>query len=179
MTKFESKKFFRRSFKSNRIALKPVKKKDAGEIFNLVSGSDLHKFTFVPKQYSLQIAKEWIRKQNKFPQTFVIVLTKDKAIIGVIGVVSDDFRKRHWEIAYWLGQAYRNKRYMREAIDLFIQQAKKYTPIRKISAKVFVGNNRSIKLLQSISFIKEGLLRNHFYHNGRMKSIIVFGYCIK
>ena len=175
MIQLESKKFFRRRYNGDCVVLRPVESKDADEIFRLISRNDLYKFTFIPKQYSLQIAKEWIKKQKKLPQTMIIVQTESKEIMGVIGIVSDDFCKQHWEIAYWLGQQYRGKGYMREALNLFLQQVKKCTPIRKISAKVFVGNPRSVRLLKYAGFAREGLLQNHFYHNGKMKSVIILG----
>ncbi len=176
---FESKNFFKNIYRNNDVILRPVKRSDVNKIFKLVSQSDLYKFTFIPKQYSLQIAQDWVARQIKFPQVLLIESSKHSEIVGVIGIVVDDSKKHHWEIAYWLGKKFRGKGYMREALVLFLQQVKKYTPIKKISARVFIKNNSSIKLLKSSNFFQEGLLHNHFYHNKKMKSVIMFGYCIK
>lgn len=179
MIQFEPKKIFQRKYHGSRIVLRPIERNDANEIFKLVFQSDLYKFTFIPKRYSLQTTRKWIIKQIEIPQVLLITFPKDDKIIGTIGIVADDFKKRHWEIGYWLGQKYRGRGYMREALNIFLQKVKKHTPIRKVSAKVFVGNNGAIKLLRSVGFIREGLLRNHFYHNSKMKSVVMFGYYVK
>lgn len=104
MAQFESKIFFQRKYGGSHIILRPIGKNDTNGIFKLVFQSDLYKFTFIPKQYSLQTARKWITKQIKIPQVLLITLPQNDKIIGTIGVVADDSKKHHWEIAYWLGQ---------------------------------------------------------------------------
>src|SRR3989344_5425164 len=175
MNELKSKDFFTRSHKNSHILLRPIKLGDVDQIFSLLSGSDLYKFTYIPKKYGLRDAEKWVRQQMDHPLMFAIVPTEIRKIIGVIGVVVDDFRKRHWEIAYWLGEKYRGKGYMQGALRIFLQGVKKSTPIEKISARVFVENAPSIKLLLSGGFTKEGVLQKHFFHNGKMKSVVFMG----
>ena len=175
MDKLRSKDFFTRSYKNSYVLLRPPKLGDVDQISSLLSGSDLYKFTYIPKKYDLGNAEKWVRQQMDQPLMLVIMPKEIRKIVGVIGVVVDDFCKRHWEIAYWLGEKYRGKGYMQGALRIFLQGVKKNTPIEKVSARVFVGNTPSIKLLLSSGFTKEGVLRKHFFHNGKMKSVVFMG----
>lgn len=170
-----SQNFFQQTYQGSSVLLRPINKDDIGHIFDLVYRGDLHQFTFIPKKYSLSTAKGWVEKQIKNPQTFAIVLSEDQKMIGVMGIVVDDFSKRHWEIAYWIGQKYRGKGYMRDALRLFIEKVRQDTPIKKISARVFLKNAISLELLKSTGFSREGLLQNHVYHNRQMKSVVIMG----
>ena len=179
MKKLKSVKFFRQKYQGSAISLCSIKLDDVDQVFNLLYQGDFHQFTFIPKEYSYSMAKNWVEKQVKNPQTFAIFLPEYKKMIGVIGIVVDDFSKCHWEISYWLGQKYRGKGYMKEALNLFLKKVKQDTPIKKISARVFLKNSKSLKLLKESGFIKEGLLQNHFCHNSQMKSVVIMGLRIK
>lgn len=173
------KNFFEHSFFTNQVILRPVHSQDARQIFVLAHKSDLYKHTYIPKNYSYLTAKKWVEQQLKKPRTLLIENRETGAIMGTIGVVDGDEAKRQCEIAYWVGSRYRRLGYMRVALGLFLRNLASHTMIRKVSARVFIQNKRSLRLLESRGFIKEGVLKNHLYHNGKMKSVVIMGYIIK
>lgn len=81
--------------------------------------------------------------------------------IGVISIEEDSLRYdvKGRCISYYLNEFYTKQGYMREALEAVIQDLFNQG-YEIISARVFVGNDASKRLLEKLGFIHEGTLRH-------------------
>lgn len=71
------------------------------------------------------------------------------------------------QLGYKMDGGYRRKGYMHEAIALGNELLFRETSLHRIEAIVMPNNEASIKLLEGLGFVQEGLLRDKIYLNGR------------
>ena len=63
---------------------------------------------------------------------------------------------------------------MTEAVDAMLRFGFEEYGLNRIVAKVIKGNAGSIKVLQKLGFVEEGILRESLYKNGQYHDLIVF-----
>ena len=63
---------------------------------------------------------------------------------------------------------------MTEALDAMLKFGFEDYGFNRIVAKVMTGNAGSIKVLQKLGFVQEGILRESLYKNGQYQDLIVF-----
>lgn len=97
-----------------------------------------------------------------------IFLIKEGMHIGNITLQQIDWRNRSAEIGILIGdKGSRAKGYGKEAIRLITHHAFMRLNLRKLYAGVIEGNTPSLKAFEKIGFKVEGVLREHFYLDGK------------
>lgn len=98
-------------------------------------------------------------------------------LVGVCGLSSIDSVNMKAEIGYWVGRNYWGKGYAKEALKLIIDYGFVKLELNRIYARVFPFNERSINLLGSLGFVREGVNRQDVFHVGTGKFIddVTFG----
>ena len=114
---------------------------------------------FVLRYNAMSISnEEMILKE--ISQSYVLYEKNIHKTIGVISIEEDSLRYdvNSKCISYYLNEKYARQGYMYEALHTIIQELLKENDI--ISARVFVGNDASKKLLEKLGFTLEGTLRH-------------------
>ena len=153
--------------KTKRLILRPLRNSDAKSIAENVNNLDVSKWlVLLPYPYKLKDAKDWIkntkkdwRKKKKTDFTFGIELKEEKEIIGGIGLSQVDKFQGIAEVGYWIGKKYWRRGYGSEALKAVLDFGFKKLKLRKIKAKVCIGNTPSSKLLEKFGAKKEGMRR--------------------
>lgn len=143
--------------KSKRLILRRPEIEDVDEILKIHNSEYVQRFNAMKKYEIEDMLKDIINKKQR---TFYIQLTDSKRIIGAV-FVNDDYLRYQVNavcLSYYLDENYHGQGYMFEALkvlidDLFSQD------IEVISARVFVGNESSKRLLLKLGFVLEGCLR--------------------
>lgn len=91
----------------------------------------------------------------------------DGALIGLCALANIDMLNRKAELGYWLGRRHWGKGYAKEAIRLMLHLGFEELKLNRIYAKVLTNNERSIGLLSSLKFHREGLNREDVLHMGK------------
>lgn len=87
---------------------------------------------------------------------------------GLIGLLNIDFKTKEAEYYICLGgDKCKGKGIAKVATDLLIKKAHKEFGLNKIYLYTEVGNVRAQKLFEKSGFIKEALLRNELFYNGK------------
>ena len=63
---------------------------------------------------------------------------------------------------------------MTEAVEAMIKFGFEDYGLNRIVAKVIKGNVGSIKVLQKLGFVQEGILRENLYKNGQFHDVMLF-----
>lgn len=100
-----------------------------------------------------------------------------KATDELIGEVTlMDIRRKNLQscfIGYFLDRQYNGKGYMTEAVRLAIDFAFGELGLHRIEAGVIPRNPGSIRVLEKLGFVKEGVARKNVKINGRWEDHVV------
>jgi ribosomal-protein-alanine N-acetyltransferase len=93
-----------------------------------------------------------------------IVIKETDELVGIAGIKNIDYKNRKCEIGYWVGKKFWGNGYAKEAISLLLGVAFSSLGMNRVYATVFTFNERSLKVLESLSFVKEGVMRHSVFH---------------
>ena len=63
---------------------------------------------------------------------------------------------------------------MKEALPFVLQYGFEEMELKRIEALVGPNNEASLRLIRSMGFVQEGLLREHYFTNGRFEDSLFF-----
>jgi RimJ/RimL family protein N-acetyltransferase len=104
-----------------------------------------------------------------------ITLRDTGQVIGMAGLVVNDWDNRHAWIGYWLDPPHWHRGYGSEAASALCEVGFRTLRLHRIEARVFSFNQRSMRLLRRLGFRREGRLRSTLYRGGRWHDDIVLG----
>jgi len=166
---------------SQRIYLRPLKRKDAQDIYqNIKFKKVLKNLLAAPHPYHLKDAKKFIRGHQRLDKNlsyfvFGIILKKTDRLIGCLGLHHVNYLHKNAELGYWSGPKYWNQGYMTEAGRLVLGFAFRKLKIHRVWADAFTDNPGSQRVLEKLGFKKEGVRREQWLRFGQRKSDVCFG----
>ncbi|MFP7296181.1 GNAT family N-acetyltransferase [Neobacillus niacini] len=96
-----------------------------------------------------------------------MILKKEETFIGTLGLNGLQLKNKKTEIGYELHPNYWRNGYASEAIKEVITYSFCDLELNRIGAVVFPENKASLKLLEKLGFMKEGLLRDYLHQNNQ------------
>jgi ribosomal-protein-alanine N-acetyltransferase len=106
---------------------------------------------------------------------WVIERLSDEAVVGICDISEIDRRHRRADVGYMLGKAFWAQGYGAEALAAIVDDAAPALGLRRLTARVHVGNNASIALLGKLGFQREGLLRGYIERGGERRDCFLYG----
>lgn len=79
------------------------------------------------------------------------------------------------DVGYWLAPPYWRRGFMQEALHAVLRHGFDRLGVAKFEAEVFVGNEASIGLLESLRFTREGTIRRVHQKRGRWVDAHLYG----
>jgi [ribosomal protein S5]-alanine N-acetyltransferase len=155
--------------KTERLIIRSLEPKDAKELSILGNNPKIAQnlTDAFPNPYTLQHAKQWIKKNND-PKSTNYVLTLDNKVIGGIGLsIKNGERKHVAEVGYWIGEAYWGKGIATEALKAITEYTFKTFKVERIEAKVYTWNPTSGHILEKVGYKCEGLIRSGSLKGGK------------
>ncbi len=95
---------------------------------------------------------------------FGIVLNDTEELIGIGGIKNIDLKNRKCEIGYWIGKKFWDNGYGKDAVSLLLHVAFMSLSMNRVYATVFTFNERSLRILKSLGFTSEGVMRQSVFH---------------
>jgi [ribosomal protein S5]-alanine N-acetyltransferase len=147
------------TLKTERLTLRQLAITDENGIFALRSDGEINKYLDRPPSKTIDDARNFINKVNENVKNnaalyWGITLTEGNVFAGTICLFSLSDENESGEIGYELLTAFQGKGIMKEAVERVIDYAYNKIQVRKIEAIPHKDNQRSIKLLEKLSFIK-------------------------
>ena len=102
------------------------------------------------------------------------IFLNDGTLVGVCGIHTIYYNDLRGEIGYWLGRSYWGKGYAKEALSLLLGFCFNRLRLNKVYVVVLAFNERSIRLLLSSNFSKDGALRQNTLHGDAFVDDLVF-----
>lgn len=96
--------------------------------------------------------------------------------VGTIWLFGLDAVNARGELGYWIAEGHRGEGHATAAVDLVVEYAVAEQRLRKVVARVFEGNEPSMRVLEKAGFEREGVLRDHYYVDGEYLDATLFGW---
>lgn len=113
-----------------------------------------------------------------YNRTFLLFLLFEKEankIIGRCGIHNWNIDHSRAEIGYNMtDENFKNKGYMREAVEAIIHYGFCTLKLNRLEAIVGCANIPSLRLMEKFGFCREGVLRQHYPLNGKFEDSIIF-----
>ena len=103
-----------------------------------------------------------------------IAQKQDNVLIGHCGFFDIDRPNGCAEISYCLKRGLWGQGIMTEALGEMLTFGFEEYGLNRIVAKVMKGNVASVRVLQKLGFVQEGLLRESLYKNGQYHDLMIF-----
>ncbi len=169
------------SLTTPRLVLRPAQREDAPAVCRLLQDQEIQMNTlYIPYPYTLDHAHSFIHScqiADENDCNYALVRQADGEFLGMISLVINPDHKRGM-VGYWLGKAYWNQGYMSEALQRVMQYGFKERGLQKVYAECFVENRGSARVMEKSGMVREGLLREYFYHRIRDAMMDVYHYGI-
>jgi [ribosomal protein S5]-alanine N-acetyltransferase len=164
---------------TDRLVLRPFTLTDAPQVKTLAGDREIYETTlFVPYPYEDGMAESWISThQAGFYEgrgvVFAICLASG-ALIGAISLNKAGLFNAA-ELGYWIGVAHWNRGYCTEAAKAVVEYGFNILRYHKISARHFVDNPSSGRVMEKVGMKREGLLQDDVMKDGRYITVELYG----
>lgn len=164
---------------SQRLRLRPIQRSDLPFFVEWLSDPEVRQFITVNIPLSLEEEEQWYEqmlKQPKPERPFAIEVREEDGwrLIGNITLFGLNWVNRSAEIGILIGdKRFWNRGYGREAMLLMVQHAFETLNLNRVYLRVDVENIRGIKSYERVGFVKEGVLRQANYRNGKYSDMVV------
>ena len=152
-----------------RVHLRPLDPADEAEFLRLVRGSrSLHRPWSFPPDTSEAFRK--LAAGTPDMERLVICRNEDAAIVGYFGlgqIFLGHFRNAY--LGYYGFEPYAGQGYMREGLELVLRHAFGAIRLHRVEANIQPENARSIALVRTAGFRKEGLSLRYLKIGGRWR----------
>lgn len=108
--------------------------------------------------------KKLLKRSNGMDGYYWAISLLDNKIIGNYGIMNIDNEKKMAELGYGIHPKYWGFGYFKEATKLIIDELFQNLKFNRLWAKTHIENKGSINGLISCGFVKEGVLRDYYYH---------------
>lgn len=130
------------------------------------------------KKYTKEMAEDFIKslQRDEAKEVYAVYLRENGKHIGNISLQQISHKNRNAEIAYLFGEKeYWGKGYAKEASDKLLDRAFKELELHRIYFGTHIENLPMQKLGKKLGFVKEGVLKDAQFKNGKFNDIVVYG----
>lgn len=153
---------------ANRVYLRNVGKQDRREFLSLMQKSQrLHDPWITPPLAPTTFDRYLARTQRDDHEGLLVCLNETHAIIGVVNlnnIIRGSFLSA--SLGYYAGAPYAGMGYMREGLEIAIQNAFREIGLHRLEANIQPENILSIRLVKRCGFYKEGMSKNFLHIAG-------------
>jgi len=168
-----------KTLRTERLLLRPFSLVDAPDVMRLAGDHRVYETTLlIPYPYGEGIAESWISThQAVFYEergaVFAICLANG-SLIGAISLNrAGPFNRA--ELGYWIAPEYWNCGYCTEAAKAVLNYGFTELGYHKISARHFLENQSSGRVMQKAGMVREGVLRDEVIKEGRFVTVVLYG----
>jgi len=162
------------------IRLRHVEEKDLELLVKWRNDPENNKWFFNIRPLAMETQKQWLEKvsADNSRKFFIIeVLSENFRQVGTIGLYDIDYDHKCAEFGNFLigEEKDRGKGYTKEAFRLLVDHAFFDLGLNKLYLYVFTHNHVARVFYWKNGFIKEGILRNAKFKNGRYMDVTIMG----
>ena len=109
------------------------------------------------------------------PTEIAFKIDRNNTIIGEVRFKNIRWYNKKAELSLIILKEYQGKGYGGKALQAIMSYAFDNMELHRLEAEVIEYNSKSVKLLEKFGFVKEGVLREAKYHDGKYQDIFRYG----
>ncbi len=156
--------------KGQKVILRPIRLSDAQRFVKWLSDPEVYQYLQAQNRHlTLKKEKEWIKKslKDKGDKRFAID-TLGKIHIGVVSLERVEIKHKRAVFGIFIGdKSYWNLGLGSDAARTILEYGFEKMKLHKIELTVYAYNPRALKVYKRLGFKKEGVKREHNFHQGK------------
>ena len=169
------------TLESTRLRLRAYRATDDAGMFRLYSDPRVMRYWSFPPWTSLGQAQAYLRRvegemaAGSSVLPWAIATRADDVLVGTVTLFSVNIEQGRAETGYSLHPDFQGRGLAREALRLMLGHAFDTLQLRRIEADVDPRNTPSCRLVESLGFRREGLLRARWHVAGELCDSAMYG----
>ncbi len=166
--------------KTERLLLRPFSTSDARDLFDIYSDPQVMRFWSSAPWDSIERAHETLERdirgfENGEHLCLALERHQDTRMIGQCTLFKISEGCRRAEIGYCLASGVWGNGYMHEALGALIAYGFEHLELNRIEADIDPLNEASVKSVERLGFVREGLLRERWIVDGEVSDSAIYG----
>jgi RimJ/RimL family protein N-acetyltransferase len=134
----------------------------------------------VPSPYPIALARRWVTHRIEWWQlrrgvTLAVTLAdRPDALLGTVSL-RHYLRDRRAELGYWLAAPAWGRGFATEAARAAVDFGFRELGLARVYAQVLAGNRSSIRVLDKLGMVSEGIKRQHVNKGRRLHDVVIYG----
>ena len=125
--------------------------------------------------YRRRLKRYAYEREMKIGETYFLVSMADDKPIGGISISNIRYGVAQMcNIGYWMGEKYAARGYMGQCVGVIVYYIFNELGLSRIEAACLPQNERSLRLLESAGFMREGVLRKYLEINGERSDHVLY-----
>ena len=130
-----------------------------------------------PHPYTLADANHWLFIANEDPRSVHLAIELHGQAIGGVGAVAGTgISVATADFGYWLGESFWGRGLATAAASAFKERLVQSKRFARLQAPVFAWNPPSMRVLEKVGFVREGVLRNSVAKDGELIDSVMYAY---
>ena len=164
---------------TDRLVLRPVKWRDASDIFAYASDPEVARYVLWEPHKSLSDSRAFVGYARSLyrrgaPGSWVAELRKTGHVIGTIGIVWYSDVNRSAEVGYSFAREHWNQGYATESLQAVIDAAFTALPLNRLEAQHDIRNPASGRVMEKCGMKQEGVLRQRVRNKGEYADVAMY-----
>lgn len=128
-----------------------------------------------PHPYTDADADFWIGFANQAAPSLHLAIEVDGMAAGGVGIIAGQGIARHTGLlGYWLGETYWGKGIASAAAGAMCDHAFSGSLFERLEAQVFAWNPASMRVLEKLGFVREGVHRRSVFKDGQFTDGVMY-----
>lgn len=164
----------------NDIKLKLLTKQNTNELFEIVDNNRVFLKEWLPWVDGKNTVEEFESSIEKWRNKYISntginagIFFKEE-LVGMIAFPEIDWKGKKTSFGYWLSPDFEGKGIVGSCVKVLTSYAFKTLNLNRVEISCAEDNLRSRALPEKLGFIKEGILRDNYYLNGRLHNLVVY-----
>ena len=165
--------------RTERLLLRPLLRKDAGDIFAYASDPEVARYVLWDPHRSISETRSYIRYvrsqyRRGLPGSWAVTLQDSGAVIGTVGFMYYSDVSGCAEIGYSFARKEWNRGYASEALRAVIDSVFCSLPLNRLEAQHDVRNPASGRVMEKCGMRMEGILRQRVRYKGEYADVALW-----
>jgi [ribosomal protein S5]-alanine N-acetyltransferase len=156
---------------TRRLRLRAPAASDAAALLGILGDPEVTRFHNMPTLATLGHAEDALarlaeRYAARDTIRWAIEPIEGGDMIGTVGLLHFDFEHSRAEIGYEIGRPWWGRGLATEAAAAVVRYGFSVLGVHRIEAGILPGNDASVRVVQKLGFVEEGLRRDYLYAKG-------------
>jgi len=165
--------------RGNLAGLSAIEREELEQLRNWRNNPDFRKYFREYRELNMDMQERWFdEKLLKDPTTIMFSIKKlsDNELLGCCGFVYINWIHRHGDLSLYIGwnNSYIDDYgYAEDSCNLLFDYGFNELGLHKIWTEIYEFDDKKMKLYEKFGFHQDGLLREHYFYNGKWWDSII------